>query len=70
MGDIQEIDVVITPEGKVEVKVRGVKGPACLSLTKELERYLGGQVEHREHTAEYSEQAQDLSESDRLKLGE
>jgi hypothetical protein len=70
MGDIQEIEVVIKPDGTVEVKVRGVQGPACLAVTKEMERYLGGRVSHREHTAEYSHVAQSAQESDRLKLGE
>jgi len=70
MGDIQEIDVIIKPDGTVEVKVRGAQGPTCLDLTKEMERYLGGQVAHREHTADYSQVAESVQESDRLKLGE
>jgi hypothetical protein len=70
MGDIQEIDVIIKPDGAVEVKVRGAQGPACLDLTKEMERYLGGQVSHREHTAEYHQDAQSAGDSDRLRLGE
>jgi len=70
MGDIQEIDVIIKPDGTVEVKVRGVQGPACLAVTKEMERYLGGRVSHREHTAEFYQNAQGVQESDRLKLGE
>jgi hypothetical protein len=70
MNNIQEVDVTIKPDGMVEVKVRGAQGPACLSLTKELERYLGGQVSHREHTAEYHQEEQRTQDSDRLKLGE
>ena len=70
MDNVQEVDVTIKPDGTVEVKVRGVQGPTCLALTKEMERYLGGQVAFREHTAEYQQDAQGTSDSDRMKLGE
>lgn len=52
MSGVEEIDVTIHPDGRVEVKVRGVDGPACLTATKKLEQYLGGQVS-RELTDEY-----------------
>jgi hypothetical protein len=57
--DFQEIDIFISPDGKVQLKVRGVKGEACLDLTKDLEAALGGQIESREMTADAYEQAQD-----------
>jgi hypothetical protein len=56
MSGVQEIEVVISPEGKVEVHVKGVKGASCVDLTRELERYLGGRVSNRRHTHEYDEQ--------------
>ncbi len=57
MNGLQEIEVIIKPDGKVEVLVRGVRGASCRELTRELERYLGGRVVQRRHTDEYREQA-------------
>jgi hypothetical protein len=62
MMEIQEIDVIIDKDGQVKIEVRGVKGPACLDLTKELEAALGGEVVDRQMTAEASEAAQEASE--------
>ncbi len=50
--DIQEIEVTIDKKGQVKVHVRGVKGKACLDLTKDLELALGAQVISRELTPE------------------
>ncbi len=70
MNNIQEVEVVIKPDGTVEAKVRGVQGPTCLAETKELERYLGGQVSFREHTAEYNQDPQSVQNADRQGLGD
>lgn len=53
MAELQEVEVKILPDGRVQLHVHGVKGPRCRELTANLERVLGGQVEVREHTAEY-----------------
>ncbi len=50
--DVQEIEVSIGKDGKVQVHVRGVKGEACLDITRALENALGGEVELREMTPE------------------
>lgn len=50
--DIQEIDVFVAPDGSVNLRVRGVQGQGCLSLTAGLERLLGGEIRHRELLAE------------------
>jgi hypothetical protein len=63
MSGLQEIEVVILPDGQVHVRVNGVKGESCVDLTRELERYLGGRVVDRQHTSEYREQAQRQDES-------
>jgi hypothetical protein len=42
--ELQEIEVVIGPDGKVQLQVRGVNGLKCLELTKELEEALGGEI--------------------------
>ncbi len=53
--DVQEVEVTIGKDGKVQVHVRGVKGEACLDITRALESALGGQVELREMTPEAGE---------------
>lgn len=55
--ELQEIEVIIGKDGRVQLQVRGVKGLACLDLTRELEAALGGQVEAREMTPEADEAA-------------
>ena len=50
--NLEEIEIVIDKDGQVHIQVRGVKGTACLELTKDLEAALGGQVESREMTPE------------------
>ncbi|MGC6483291.1 MAG: DUF2997 domain-containing protein [Synechococcus sp.] len=54
----------IRPDGRVEERVEGIDGQACLGLTEQLETALGS-VERREATSEaYStrtEQSQPLS---------
>jgi hypothetical protein len=54
--ELQEIDVFIEADGKVRIEVRGIKGGACLALTKELEEALGGQIESREMTPEAAQE--------------
>ncbi len=49
----QEIEFTISPEGKVEFTVKGVKGSGCEEIAKAFEQV--GEVEAREKTAEYYE---------------
>jgi hypothetical protein len=67
MSEIQEIEVILKPDGTVKVEVRGVKGEKCLALTENIEKLLGGVVVERIHTDEFSmaeqeEQLEDHSE--------
>jgi len=50
--DLQEIEITISKTGEVELHVRGVKGEACLDLTRDLEAALGNKVISRELTPE------------------
>lgn len=50
--EVQEIEVTIGKNGKVQVHVRGVQGEGCLEITRALEAALGGEVELREMTPE------------------
>ena len=47
----EEIEIEITPDGRIQYTVKGVKGSACESISELLERL--GQVERAEKTSEY-----------------
>ena len=51
MAEKIEIEVSITPDGKVLMKTHGLKGETCLLETKELESAIG-KVRKREKTRE------------------
>lgn len=42
--ELQEIEVTIGKDGQVQLQVRGVSGLQCLTITKELEDALGGEI--------------------------
>ena len=50
----QELEISISPEGKVTVRTKGLKGEACLKYANLLVEILG-QEESREKTAEFYE---------------
>jgi Protein of unknown function (DUF2997) len=54
--DMQELEITIDIEGKVEVKVRGMHGQECLKTTENIENALGD-VQERAFLPEYYEQA-------------
>lgn len=56
--NLEEVDVFIEKDGQVRIEVRGVKGSHCLTVTKDLEQALGGQVVGREMTPEATEPGQ------------
>ncbi len=66
--DIQEIEVTIDKNGKVEIQMKGFKGEQCLAVTKELENALGGEVEARQLLAEYYEEDDAQNTRDHLDL--
>lgn len=39
--EMQELEIIIAADGSVTIQVNGVKGSACLDLTRELEEALG-----------------------------
>jgi hypothetical protein len=53
--EVQEIEVTIDENGQVLIHVSGVKGEACLEITRPLEQALGGQLT-REMTPEALEE--------------
>jgi hypothetical protein len=67
--DVQEIEVTIDKNGQVHIQVRGVKGNACLEITRELEQALGNTVVEREMTPEALEQQQSIDHTQKIKGG-
>jgi hypothetical protein len=59
--EMQEMEITIDKEGRVQVAVRGVHGEGCVALTKNIENAVG-EVEERKYTAEYYEQPVEVSE--------
>jgi hypothetical protein len=55
---IEEIEIIIRPDGKVEYTIRGVKGSGCESISALLEQL--GTVETETRTGEYYEQDPDV----------
>ncbi len=47
-----ELQIVISPEGHIQIEVQGVQGNACMDLTRTLEEALGS-VEDRQYKPEY-----------------
>jgi hypothetical protein len=45
---IEEVEITIGRDGKVEISVHGVKGMGCLDITHALEEALGGEILMRE----------------------
>ncbi|MDD1686629.1 DUF2997 domain-containing protein [Methanoregula sp.] len=63
--EMQELEITIDHEGKIQVKVNGAHGADCLALTKNIEDVVGV-VEDRVYSPEYYEQPVTTSEHQRL----
>ncbi|NUU26290.1 MAG: DUF2997 domain-containing protein [Streptomycetaceae bacterium] len=64
----ERVEIVIAPDGTVEMRVEGVAGSQCVADTDPLVQLLGGAVEHHQLTEEAYQQA-DAEEQDRLWQG-
>ncbi len=65
----ETIDIIIHPDGRVELQVCGVKGERCLEVTKAVEEVLGGKVQ-RDFTSEmYESDEEQDREQEKRKLG-
>jgi hypothetical protein len=53
----EELEIEISPSGKVTVRTKGIKGPACMDYADLLAQIIGRE-EHREKTAEYYQTAE------------
>lgn len=54
--EMQELEITIDQEGRVQVRVNGVRGEGCLAVTRDLEEAIGT-VTERSHAPSYYEQA-------------
>ncbi len=52
--ETHELDIEISPDGRMKVHVQGAKGPACMEYVKLLQGIMGS-AEEVSHTAEYYE---------------
>lgn len=55
MAGKEELEITISPEGAVQVHVKGIKGKGCVEIRKRLERAIGN-VSEQKFTSEYYEQ--------------
>ena len=69
MNVLHEIEISIDTDGRVKVEIRGMKGPACVEVTREMEQLLGGKVVERTHTHEYDQQPDEAEQADWLRGG-
>ena len=51
----EELEIVLRPDGEIEVATHGVKGKRCIEYVKALVAALG-KVRHSEKTAEFFEE--------------
>jgi hypothetical protein len=56
------IEVTIDPNGEVTITVKGVKGPQCEAMTRELEDQLGVRRAHS-RLSEYYQRAQNQAKN-------
>ena len=55
----EEMEIEISPDGKVTVTTKGIKGSACMQYADLMVQILGRE-EHREKTAEFYEAGQQV----------
>ncbi|NMB94588.1 MAG: DUF2997 domain-containing protein [Flexilinea flocculi] len=54
--NLEEIEVIIGENGKIQIHVRGIPGRTCLDSTAGLEALLGDNIASREMTPEFFDQ--------------
>lgn len=59
----QEIEVIITPKGEVEIRVAGVKGMGCVELTRALEEALGEVLARELQPAAYESEQEEQDQA-------
>ena len=54
--ELQELEITIDNEGRVQIGVRGVHGGDCITLTRSVEEAIG-EVRDRSYTPEFFEES-------------
>ena len=62
----EELEITISPSGKVTMRTIGIKGAACLDYAELLARIVGRE-ESRELTSEYYEAAEEVQRKTEVK---
>jgi hypothetical protein len=57
MSELQEIVVIVAPDGTTRIEIRGINGPPCLDVIRGVGTFLGGEVLDRQYTDEFYQQA-------------
>jgi hypothetical protein len=52
MAEKEEFEIIIGPDGKISIDIKGASGKSCIELTEFLEKALG-EVEDRQLKPEY-----------------
>jgi hypothetical protein len=65
---MEELEIVIEPDGTTRIHVKGIRGPRCLDVTREIEEELG-EVIDRKYTPEYYDESDQLVLQDKMKRG-
>ena len=62
----QELEIEISPTGKVTVRTIGIKGPQCIEAAEMVARIIG-HVDSRELTSEYYENQTEIRQTTDVK---
>jgi hypothetical protein len=65
---MEELEIVIEPDGTTRIHVKGIRGARCLDVTRKIEEELGDVID-RKYTSEYYEESDQLVLQDRTKQG-
>jgi len=65
----ETVEVIIHPDGRVELQVCGVKGDKCLEVTAAVEEALGGKVKRQPTSEMYETEEKQLPVEDGQTLG-
>jgi hypothetical protein len=63
---MEELEIVIEPDGTTRIHVKGIRGARCLDVTRRIEEALG-EVIDRKYTSEYYEESDQLVIQDTMK---
>ena len=65
----KELEIIITPDGDVQITTIGIKGEACLEEVRPLQEALG-YVKQRQLTSEFYQEEQEVEITGRTKAGD